>query len=175
MAADSDRSTATREAVASFATKPAFREAVAKLVEAGFEPIDISVLGTHESLETVGNVAGYPGTPAESLRSSLADEVGILVPLTIAGIAFLSGGAVAAALAALVGAGLGGMALKEVLDRYSANRHSADFAAALEKGAVLLWVRIASPEREATALRLLEKAGGGHVHVHVRTAEATRH
>ena len=54
-----------------------------------------------------------------------------MAPLTLAGFVLVSGGAVAAALAALVGAGLGGVAIKEVLDRYTANRHSSEFAAAL--------------------------------------------
>ncbi len=79
-----------------------------------------------------------------------------LGPLTVAGIVLLSGGPIAAALAALVGAGLGGAAIKEVLDRYTANRHSAAFAAALEAGAVLLWVRVGRPRAR----------GGRHPHPH---------
>ena len=56
-------------------------------------------------------------------------------PLTIAGIIVLSGGPIAAGIAALVGAGLGGAALKEILDRYTAGHHSEEFAAALQAGA----------------------------------------
>jgi hypothetical protein len=69
-----------------------------------------------------------------------------------------------------VGAGLGGVAIKEVLDYYAANRHTADFAAALAAGALLLWVRIDDPSREATALRLLGEAGGRGAHIHERAA-----
>jgi hypothetical protein len=173
MAAENDRSQVIQEAVASFASKSAFRNAVAKIVAAGFDPAELSVLATRESLEIAGNVPGYPGTPAESLGSSLADEVSFLTPLTLAGIVFLSGGTIAAGLAALVSAGLGGLALKEVLERYSANHHSNDFAEALKKGAVLLWVRVSSPERAAAALSLLAAAGGQHVHMHARSAEGT--
>ena len=86
----------------------------------------------------------------------------------------VSGGAVAAALGALVGAGLGGMAINEVIERYTANRHSADFAKALAEGAVLLWVRVANPDREAPALRLLEAAGGRNAHIHSRSADTAR-
>lgn len=93
-----------------------------------------------------------------------------MAPLTLAGFVLVSGGAVAAALAALVGAGLGGVAIKEVLDRYTANRHSSEFAAALQAGAVLLWVRCADTALEATAVRLLTEAGGRNVHVHARKA-----
>lgn len=157
-----------REAVASFATKAQFRDAVARLLAAGFKPTDLSVLASHDSLEVAGGLPGYPAAPDGSLTAGLTDEVRYLAPLTVAGIALISGGPVAVALAALVGAGLGGAAIKEVLDYYAANKHSAEFAAALEAGAVLLWVRAADPDLEAMAVRLLEEAGGRHVHIHGR-------
>jgi hypothetical protein len=165
-----DRFPVIREAVASFATKAQFRTAVGRLLAAGFQPADLSVLATHESLEVAGGVPGYPGGPGSNLLAGLTDEVNFLAPLTVAGIVLLSGGAVAVALAALVGAGLGGAAVKEVLDLYTANRHSAEFAAALEAGAVLLWVAVADPELEAPATRILSESGGRFVHIHARPA-----
>jgi hypothetical protein len=158
-----------REAVASFAGKRPFLDAVSGLLGAGFERADLSVLASHQSLEIAGDVPGYPGRPDETLAASLASEVPFLVPLTIAGVAFLSGGPVAATLAVLVGAGLGGAALKELLDRVGANRHSADFAVMLAAGAVLLWVRVENDAQGAKALAILERAGGRHAHVQVRT------
>jgi hypothetical protein len=157
-----------REAVASFREKKHVRNAVARLLAAGFKPADISVLASHDSLEVAGGVPGYPGRPLANLFAGLTDEVSLLAPLTVAGFVLVSGGPVAMALAALVGAGLGGAAIKEVLDRYTANQHSAEFAAALQAGAVLLWVRVDDPELEATAVRLLEEAGGRHAHMHAR-------
>src|SRR5215468_2567949 len=75
----------------------------------------------------------------------------------------------AAGFAALVGAGLGGAALKELFDDYTAPRHAEDFEAALHAGAALLWVRCEDSERELRATRILEEAGGRHVHVHGRS------
>src|SRR5262249_3370170 len=86
-----------------------------------------------------------------------------------AGFVLLSGGAVAVALAALVAAGLGGAAVKEGLDRYAANEHTAEFAAALRAGAVLLWVRVDDPEVETAAVPLPAGSGGRHAHLHART------
>jgi hypothetical protein len=160
-----------REAVASFATKEEFRAAVAALEAAGFAPADLSVLATHDSLEVAGKVSGYPGTPGETVAASLTDEASFLVPVTIAGVVLLSGGPIAAALAALVGAGLGGMAINEVLDRILANRHTAEFAAALAAGAVLLWVRVGDAAHEALAARILTDAGGRYVHIHAPTGK----
>ncbi len=163
-----------REAVASFASKAQFRDAVRRLLAGGFKPTDLSVLATHDSLEVAGNVPGYPGTPGEALTAGLTDEVTYLAPLTIAGVVLLSGGPVAAAIAGLVAAGLGGAALGEVLDRYLANRHSAEFARAVAAGSVLLWVRVEDPELEPTAIRLLEEAGGKDAHMYGRPAPAAQ-
>jgi hypothetical protein len=157
-----------REAVASFADQKHFRQAVGDLLTAGFEPSDLSVLAAHESLDVAGGVAGYRKEPHSWLPSGLADEMKYLAPLTIAGIIVLSGGPVAAGIAALVSAGLGGAAVKEILDRYTAGQHSEEFAAALHAGAVLLWARCTDPECELSATRILEAAGGRFVHIHGR-------
>lgn len=176
MAETSDKPTApvVREAVASFADKEPMRRAVAQLLAAGFRPADLSVLASHDSLEVAGGVPGYEGTPGANLLAGLTDEVNFLAPLTIAGIVVLSGGPVAAVIAALVGAGFGGAAVKELLDYLTANRHSAEFAAALKAGAVLLWVRVDDAAREALALRLLAEAGGRHAHLHERALRPKR-
>jgi hypothetical protein len=158
-----------REAVAAFPDKATFRAAVASLLAAGFKPTDLSVLATRQSLEIAGDVPGYSGSPGSALTAGLTDEVTYLAPLTIAGFALLSGGPVAAGIAAIVAGGLGGGAIAEVLERYAANRHSRDFAKALAAGAVLLWVRVDDPLLEPTAVRLLEAAGGTNAHVNART------
>lgn len=158
-----------REAVASFPDRAHFHRAVSNLLAAGFATSDLSVLASHDSL----TVAGEPdaGRPT-LLPAGLSDEIKYIGPLTVAGIVVLSGGPIAVAVAALVGAGLGGAALKELFDDYTAPRHRDDFNAALQAGAALLWVRCEDPDRELTATRILEEAGGRHVHVHGRPAPA---
>jgi hypothetical protein len=150
-----------REAVASFASRAEIDDAIGRLEAAGFDRSDISVLGSHASLEAA---QGNPDAAA-----GLTEEIKYIAPLTVAGIVLLSGGPIAAGIAALVGAGLGGAALKELLDRYTTGGRAEEFAAALHAGAVLLWVRIPDPELEAAAVRILEEAGGRHAHIHART------
>jgi hypothetical protein len=158
-----------REAVASFPDRAHFHSAVSNLLAAGFAPSDLSVLASHDSLAAAGEPdVGKPTI----LPAGLSDEIKYLGPLTVAGIVVLSGGPIAAAVAALVGAGLGGAALKELFDDYTAPRHSDDFRAALHAGAALLWVRCEDPDRELTATRILEEAGGKHVHIHGRASRA---
>ncbi len=154
-----------REAVGSFPDREHFRAAVAALLAAGFERSDLSVLASHDSLAVADEAAG---TPKEILRAGLSDEIKYIAPLTVAGIIVLSAGPIAAAIAALVGAGLGGAALKEFFDDYTAPRHSEDFAAALQAGAALLWARCGDPDGELVATRILEETGGRHVHIHGR-------
>ena len=156
-----------REAVASFSDREHFRNAVSALLAGGFAHDDLSVLASHDSLAVADEAAG---TPKEVVRAGLTDEIKYIAPLTVAGIIVLSGGPIALTIAALVGAGLGGAALKEFFDDYTAARHSEDFVAALKAGAALLWVRCPDPDSELAATRILEEAGGRHVHVHGRSA-----
>jgi hypothetical protein len=159
-----------REAVASFPDRAHFHRAVSNLLATGFAPSDLSVLASHESLLAAGE-------PADTRRPSLlpaglADEINYIGPLTVAGFTLLSGGPIAVVIAALVGAGLGGAALKELFDDYAAPPHRAEFEAALRAGSALLWVRCDDPDRELSATRILEEAGGRNVHIHGRPAPA---
>ncbi|HLY45847.1 MAG TPA: hypothetical protein VKQ73_09740 [Stellaceae bacterium] len=156
-----------REAVASFPDREHFRGAVSALLAAGFEPADLSVLASHAPLGAAEETRG------DLVPAGLSGELKYIAPLTVAGIIVISGGPIAATLAALVGAGLGGAALKELFDDYTATPHREDFAAALQAGAALLWVRCGDPEIELRALRILEEAGGRHVHIHGRPAQGT--
>jgi hypothetical protein len=159
-----------REAVASFPDRAHFHKAVSDLIAAGFAPSDLSVLASHDSLLAAGEPMDPRGPSL--LPAGLADEIDYIGPLTVAGFTLLSGGPIAVAIAALVGAGLGGAALKELLDNYMAPRHRAEFEAALRAGAALLWVRCDDPDRELTATRILAEAGGRDVHIHGRPAAA---
>jgi hypothetical protein len=156
-----------REAVGSFPDREHFRGAVAALLAAGFDRSDLSVLASHDPLAVAEDDAA---APKGILAAGLTDEIKYVAPLTVAGIIVLSGGPIAIAVAALVGAGLGGAALKELFDDYTAAHHSEDFAGALRGGDALLWVRCGDPDRELVATRILEEAGGRHVHVHGRSA-----
>jgi hypothetical protein len=154
-----------REAVASFPDRTHFRRAVAALLAGGYERSDVSVLASHEALDAADEKS------TSLVVAGLTDEVNYIAPLTVAGIILVSGGPIAATLGAIVAAGLGGAALKEVFDRWTAAPHREDFEAALKAGAALLWVRCADPELELHATRILEEAGGRHVHVHARALQ----
>ncbi len=165
MSEDKASSFRVREAVASFADRAHFHRAVEELLAAGFAASDLSVLATHDALATAGEPQGEKSLV---LPPALGDEIRFIDPLTTAGIILLSAGPVAAALAALVGAGLGAAALKELFERMTAPPHREGFSAALAAGEVLLWVRCEDALKERRAKRILEKAGGRNRHVVTR-------
>src|ERR1051326_75555 len=132
MSAASSAFPVIREAVASFPDRKHFQSAVKALIAAGFQASDLSVLASHEALSTAVE------EPSSLVAAGLTDELKSIGPRTVAGIVLISGGPIAVALAALVGAGLGGAALKELLDQYAAHRHSNEVADALKAGGVRL-------------------------------------
>src|SRR5438067_609856 len=157
-----------REAVASCPDRAHCRQAVSALLAAGFRPEDLSVLASHQPLTAAEE------KPGELIAAGLSDEIKYIGPLTVAGIILVSGGPIAATVAALVGAGLGGAALKELFDDYAASPHRKEFAGALAEGAALLWARCADPALEVRALRILEESGGRHVHIHGHPASPAK-
>src|ERR1700682_5308582 len=103
-----------REAVGSFPDREHFRNAVAALLAAGFDRSELSVLASHDSLATAEEDAG---TSKGILAAGLTEEIKYVAPLTVAGIIVLSGGPIAIAVAALVGAGLGGVGFEEIFEQ----------------------------------------------------------
>ncbi|HSV29871.1 MAG TPA: hypothetical protein VLL76_09930, partial [Candidatus Omnitrophota bacterium] len=86
------------------------------------------------------------------------------------GMIALFAGPVGASAAALVAAGVGGMAAKELLDEISAIPESDDFARALAAGSVILWVIVRDQLQEERAKAVLVEKGGANVHVFERNA-----
>ncbi|WP_375593752.1 hypothetical protein ABWI00_17115 [Algihabitans albus] len=152
------------EAVGRFETRAAFEDAVKALTEAGFGHADLSVLDSHELLDA----AGKEGDAWRETLASLTGEVNFIGPIAAAGLIAIATGPVGAAVALAAGAGLSGLAARDVLERIQATPHTEAFARALEAGAVLLWIRAETPEAQASATAILEAAGAEDVHLHSR-------
>lgn len=150
------------EVVSLFADREHFEAAVNELLEAGFKRTDLSVLASHESLDA----AGKPGEPLKDVVTALVGELKYEVPLVASGAVVLAGGAVAASIAGLIGAAVGGLAVKEVLDEVTATPHTDDFARALDAGSVILWVRVENEADEAKVKAILDKNDGANTHTH---------
>lgn len=155
-----------REVVGVFADRQQFEAAIRALLAAGYDRRDLSVLASHESLDA----AGKPSKAWNDVITALVGEIKYEIPLVASGAIFLAGGPVAALIAGLLGAAVGGMAVKEVLDQVTASPHTDDFARALDAGSVILWVQIPHGEKESISATILEECGATNVHTHAHSS-----
>jgi hypothetical protein len=168
MNSNQSETAAGREVVALFADRESFEAAVEALLAAGFERSDLSVLASHQSIDA----AGSAGRDWHQVLPALVGELKYEVPLVASGAVLLVGGSLAATIAGIVGAGVGGMAVKELIDEVTSTPHSDEFARAVEAGSVILWVRAADGDAEARASDVLRQAGGANIHA-IDAATAT--
>lgn len=154
----------TIEVVGWFKSRESFKAAVRDLLDRGFARTDLSVLDSHESL----SAAQSPREVFEEAMSGLVREVNFIGPIAAAGMIAVATGPVGALIAGATGLGLAGYALTDILDEVRATPHTEAFARAAENGALLLWVRADSPDRQDTAIEVLQAHGGQDVHTHER-------
>lgn len=172
-AATQPRTESLREVVGTFADRAHFEQAVSALLASGHGREKLSVLASHDSLDA----ADPSGARARKWRDGLValmGEVKYEGPLVAAGLIALAAGPVGAAIAGLVAAGVGTVAVKEVLDEVAAIPDSDDFVRALAAGSVILWVAADSPQEEEEIRALLADAGGSNIHIFER-AKGARH
>ncbi|HTH15110.1 MAG TPA: hypothetical protein VL974_00545 [Magnetospirillum sp.] len=162
MTATSSSTVSTREVVGTFTDREHVQAAIDKLLKAGFARTDLSVLSSHESIDAAGRRSWKDGLIA------LLGELKYEGPLVAAGLIALAAGPVGATIAGLVAAGVGGAAVKELLDEVSALPDSEEFAKELAAGGVILWVSVANAETEAKAKAVLHDTSAQNIHVFER-------
>ena len=154
----------TREIAAEFSNRAGFESAVRQLIAAGLDRTDISVLATHDSLEIAGPIAGYDAaSETENMATVLHLELPWLGPLAIAGALLAVTGPVGLAVAGIVGAAAGVVALGPVLSEVTESVHAERFSEAIQQGRILLWVRIANEGALDSAERVIIATGGTHL------------
>jgi len=151
------------EVVGLFNDENSFRQTINALLEQGFDRADLSVLGSHQSLDaTEAETSNW-----QSAFTALASDIKFEVPLIASGAIILAGGPVAGMIAAIVGAAVGGVAVKQVIDGIVAQPHSEEFIRSVEAGSIILWIRIDDPTLSQTATDVLNLNGAQNVHIHV--------
>ena len=180
---EADGAIRIREAVAVFPTEGHFLNAVDDLLEHGFDRADLSVLAsgrhTGRGLASLlgGTVALADGaamprgalTAPASIAEAKAASVALPVyACTIGGflIAAASGGTLAFAIPVAVAGGLAGGGLGLLGAAAISGRHRETIDRQVSTGGILLWVRTENADRERQAMRILDAAGGKHVHLH---------
>ena len=172
-----------REIVALFDDSRTLEEAIETLDNNGFNRSDISLLATEtsveehlghrfkrvEDIEDDGRIPRKAFVSEHDIAEGEAALVGGLLYIgAVAGSAIVvaSGGGFALALAAAAvggttGAGLGGVAASII-----GEAHAEHLDNQLQKGGLVLWVRLKNDEMKNTAEKILSNAGGRDIHVH---------
>jgi len=177
-----------REVVGVFHDPAALEGAISDLATAGVDRAEISILA-QEGLLDGSPVKDYarsreaeddPAAPRQAVyeetdlrqgRTLATSMASVIAAFAASGAVVLTGGAALAALAAAVGAGGGVGAIGALIgQRVGAAQHQ-HLEEQLARGGILLWVKIARPERERQIMDILTRHAGTDVHVHEMPAD----
>ena len=175
--------TTVHEAVGVFHDPAQMQAAIDELQIHGFMRHEISVLAGEDTIhqklghlyKRVKEAEDDPKAPRavfiSSEEISVAKAAAVAIPLFIAavsaaGVVVTSGGLILdaliyAATAGTVGAGIGSM-----LATFIAKQRAEYLEKQIERGGILLWVHLRSPDMEKTAREILRKYSAEDVHVH---------
>ncbi len=171
------------EAVGVFETFESFQKAFYDLRMVGFSRYDLSVLGSDKALKEKFGDAYLPSKVMEDdarvPRAAFVSEEAIgemdgmiiggafFIPSYIAMAAMAAAGAAAAATAAVVAVvGLPAAAIGLLFARRIQQHHKDYYAEQIERGGILLWVRVPDKDKEKLAVDILTGHSGKDVHVH---------
>ncbi|MFP7671860.1 hypothetical protein ACG74X_00750 [Marivita sp. S0852] len=171
------------EAVGVFENFDDFQKAFYDLRMMGFSRYDLSVLGREEDLvEKLGKsyfrAADLEDDPRVPRASFVSEEaMGELEGAIVGGAFFIpsyiamavmaaAGGAVAATAAAVAIVGVPALVIGSLLARRVGQQHKDYYAHQIERGGILLWVRVQDEEKRNLAVETLKAHSGKDVHVH---------
>lgn len=172
-----------REAVAVFHNAETLEAAIDDLQEHGFDRAAISLLAGEKAVDRelkrhfvrAKDLEDDPHTPRAAYvsRESLGAAEGALiggllyvVAVPAAGAIVASAGAIGAALLAAVLAGGAGAGLGAILARFIDAAHAKYIERQVDKGGLLLWVRVFDDEQERRARMILSRHAAEDVHTH---------
>lgn len=171
------------EAVGVFDSFDKLQEAFYALRAAGFSRYDISLLGQEAALKEklgdafwrVEDLEDDPKVPRAAFVSE--EAMGELEGAIIGGAFFVpsyiaaaataaAGGAVIATAAAVAIVGLPAAVIGILLARRADKHHKDYYAQQVERGGILLWVRVDSDAKAEKAVEILKAHSGKDVHIH---------
>jgi hypothetical protein len=163
--------------VAVFNDAKAFTRALESLVENGFTQSEISILGNHQdivdhfgSIPAVDELADRADTPRESLDAHvsvrgvidfLSETLAVVAELGTAAAAYAVGGPIGVASGASeqTDATVGGF-----LSRFADEHWQHRLEQSIRDGGIVCWVHASDAAAAGRAARVLDEAGGDHIH-----------
>jgi hypothetical protein len=171
------------EAVGVFDTVEALQAAYYDLMLVGFSRYDLSLLGSIEAMKdkfgdtfwTARDIADDPTAPRAGFVSE--EAMGEFEGAIFGGFLFLGSyiamaalltpaSTLAASIAAIAIGGSPAAVVGAILARRAARHHGDYYAEQIRHGGILLWVRVADPERRRLAVEIMKGHSGHDVHVH---------
>lgn len=165
-----------REIVAVFATSEALEAAVFELETHGLDRAAFSLLASEHAVERklgrryrrIEEMEDEPGAPHETFFSKVSRieaEFGLAPALGFLAAVAVGLGSATVTLPILIAAGTGATA-GAALGRLIHTHHAQQLREQLERGGILLWVSVRSPEEEAKTAAILKAHGAHDVHAH---------
>jgi hypothetical protein len=189
IAEDGTEPNIVREVVGVFDTVTHLEQAVEQLGIAGIDRSAISVLGTKKSPphqpgageaqampRSIVDISDDPSTPTTAFTSDIswseARGVSTAVPLMIGGfgaawVVGAAGGALLLAIGATVVSGAVGAGLGALLYHAVTRHHAEAIRDQVERGGLILWVRVFDKPTEDRVLAVLRECGAAFVHTHM--------
>ena len=172
-----------RELTGLLRSRKALDAAVESLLLAGFDRKDIDIMSSVETVKkelggayvAVEEIPDIPGAPREAYKARediviptlTAASLLIYLGATASALSIVaSGGSVAVALLAAIAGGAAGGGIGALLAKHLGVVPARELEARLGSGAMVLWVRVRSPEEELQAERILKDCGGKAIRVH---------
>jgi hypothetical protein len=174
---------AVREAVGIFSHSEKLQDAIDELLSSGFDRADLSLLASEHVVEEklshryekVSTLEDDPTVPrasyvsTEAIGDSEGAVIGVLMyvgAMAAAGAILVSGGTLAAGIAAMALAGGAGGLIGSILAKWIGDCHARYLQEQIDRGGLLLWVRTWNIEDEQRAVEILTKHSGRDVHLH---------
>lgn len=171
------------EAIGVFDDAKSLQEALDDLQMHGFMQYELSILADDDTItEKIGHL--YRRTkeaeddpealrtfyvPNETMGEAEGTAIGLpayIAAVTATGVVAATGGTLAAVIAAATAAGAGGAAVGTMLARYIAKHHADYLQKQVDRGGILLWVHLRSPDMEEKAKNILARHSAHDVHIH---------
>ncbi len=172
-----------REAVGTFYDIENLQAATDELQSSGFMRQELSVLADERVIrkklgrlyQSMEEAADDPAAPRSVFISQetmgTAEGAVIGLPLYTAataagGLAIATGSTILEIILAAITAGGAGAGIGTILAMLIAKNHARELQQQIDKGGLLLWVNLRSPEKEKLACKILKKYAAHDVHVH---------
>lgn len=169
------------EIVATMPSPEALEEAIASVTSAGWDRSELSVLAQRHLIPSNGDIAdphaaavdqatdtqGVTTDPdVRQTRTLAAGMAGVIAAFVASGATILTGGAALTAIVGAAAAGGGAMALTEGLAGAADKQHGEFLHKQVERGGILLWIKLHGPADETKARNILARHGATEIRVY---------